>query len=241
MTVADRLAGIRARVDAACDAAGRDRASVRLLAASKTRTAAEVAVALAAGQRLFGENRAQELRDKPPAVDDLADAAGLPRPEWHFIGALQRNKVKYVVGRATLVHAVDSLRLAEALDSRVAALGAPPLGVLIEVNVGGEKSKAGVPPAAALDLARAVDALPGIHVRGLMTIPPPVDRPADAAPFFARLAGLAATGRAAGLALDELSMGMSGDFEEAIRHGATIVRVGTAIFGPRDPGAPQGG
>ncbi len=234
MTVADRLAAIRARIDAACEAAGRDRAAVRLLAASKTRPPEEVVAAVAAGHGLFGENRAQELRDKAPAVDAAADAAGLARPEWHFIGALQRNKVKYVVGRATLIHAVDSLRLAEAIGKRQRSQGLPgDARILIEVNVGGEASKAGVPPDAALDLAHAAHALDGVSVAGLMTIPPPVDRPGDAGPYFAQLARLAADGRAAGLPLDELSMGMSGDFEEAIRHGATIVRVGTAIFGQR--------
>lgn len=230
MSIAERLAAIQSRVHAACDAAGRDRASVRLLAASKTRSPEEVAEALAAGQRLFGENRGQEMRDKPGQVDALAASAGLPVPEWHFIGALQRNKVKYVVGRATLVHAVDSLRLGEALSDRVERTGAAPLGVLVEVNVGGEQSKAGVTPEAALELCAALQALPGLTVRGLMTIPPAVP---DPAPHFARMAALQAEGRARGLPLDELSMGMSGDFEAAIAHGATIVRVGTAIFGPR--------
>lgn len=233
MSIADRLHTIRARVDAACAAAGRDRSGVRLLAASKTRAPAEVLEAMQAGHRLFGENRGQEMRDKPGAVDGLAEAAGLPAPEWHFIGALQRNKVKYVVGRATLVHAVDSERLGQALSDRVVRTGAPELGVLVEVNVGAEQSKAGVPPDEALALAAALHALPGIAVRGLMTIPPAVAVPEDAAPYFARMAALQAEGRAAGLPLDELSMGMSGDFEVAIAHGATIVRVGTAIFGPR--------
>jgi len=233
LTIAQRLHAIQARVHAACDAAGRDRSSVRLLAASKTRTAEDVLEAMQAGHGLFGENRGQEMRDKPGAVDGLAEAAGLGPPEWHFIGALQRNKVKYVVGRATLVHAVDSLRLGAALSERVERTGAEALGVLVEVNVGGEASKAGVTPEAALDLCRALDSLPGLAVRGLMTIPPAVAAPEDAAPFFARMAQLQADGLSTGLALDELSMGMSGDFEVAIQHGATIVRVGTAIFGPR--------
>ena len=231
MSIADRLHAIQARVQSACLAAGRAPSAVRLLAASKTRSAAEVVQALDAGQRLFGENRGQEMRDKPAAVAALA--AGLPTPEWHFIGALQRNKVKYVVGRATLVHAVDSLRLGQALSDRVGRTGTADLGVLVEVNVADEQSKAGVPPEAALELAGALHALPGIQVRGLMTIPPAVEPPALAAPHFARMAALQAEGRARGLPLDELSMGMSGDFEVAIAHGATIVRVGTAIFGRR--------
>jgi len=233
LTIAQRLHAIQARVHAACDAAGRDRSSVRLLAASKTRTPEDVLEAMRAGHGLFGENRGQEMRDKPLGVDMLAQAAGLGAPEWHFIGALQRNKVKYVVGRATLVHAVDSLRLGEALSERVERTGADPLGILVEVNVGGEHSKAGISPEAALDLCASLDALPGLSVRGLMTIPPAVEDPEDAAPFFARMARLQTEGRSAGLPLEELSMGMSGDFEVAIQHGATIVRVGTAIFGPR--------
>lgn len=233
MSIAVRLHAIQERVVSACHAAGRAPESVRLLAASKTRSPEDVLEALAAGHRLFGENRGQEMRDKPSAVGVLAAEAGLPSPEWHFIGALQRNKVKYVVGRATLVHAVDSLRLGQALSDRVGRTGAPDLGVLVEVNVAAEQSKAGVTPGEALELAGALQALPGIQVRGLMTIPPAVDRPEEAAPYFARMAALKAEGRTLGLPLDELSMGMSGDFEVAIAHGATIVRVGTAIFGRR--------
>lgn len=233
MSIADRLRAIQDRVHAACLAAGRDPSGVRLLAASKTRSPGEVVEAITAGQLLFGENRGQEMRDKPGAVDGLLAGAGLPTPEWHFIGALQRNKVKYVVGRAALVHAVDSLRLGEALSDRVVATGAAPLGVLVEVNVAGEQSKAGVRPSEALALAADLDALPGLCARGLMTIPPAVARAEDAAPWFAELADLRARGRAQGLPLDELSMGMSGDFEVAIAHGASLVRVGTAIFGAR--------
>jgi len=221
-----RLAAVRARFDAAVQAAGRDPASVRLLAASKTRTPDAVRVAIAEGQRLFGENRAQELRDKGTALD------GEPI-EWHFIGALQKNKVKYVVGRATLIHSVDSLALAEAIDGRVARQGLPPVDVLVQVNVGREPSKSGATPEDTLALARAIDALGHVNVVGLMTIPPAVDDPRDAAPFFDEMVALAAAGRDAGLALRELSMGMSHDMEVAIAHGATIVRVGTAIFGPR--------
>ena len=207
MTIAQRLHAIQARVHAACEAAGRDRSSVRLLAASKTRTPGDVCEALTAGHTLFGENRGQEIRDKPAAVEALARAAGLPSPEWHFIGALQRNKVKYVVGRATLVHAVDSLRLGEALSERVERMNVQPLGVLVEVNVGGEQSKAGVTPDAALDLCLALHALPGLEVRGLMTIPPAVGEPEDAAPFFRQMASLRDAGREHGLPLDGFQHG----------------------------------
>ncbi|MCB9777105.1 MAG: YggS family pyridoxal phosphate-dependent enzyme [Alphaproteobacteria bacterium] len=234
-----RLAGVLARIDAACVAAGRDRSEVRLLAATKTRSADEIIAGVVAGLTLVGENRAQELRDKfAPVAAGLPP--GVPAPEWHFIGPLQRNKVKYVVGRATLIHAVDSLKLAEELSKRAEELDAsapapagPPIGVLVEVNTGDEESKAGVPPSHALALCREIQALPHLALRGLMTIPPNTDRPEDAAPYFELLAELASRGRAEGLPLTELSMGMSGDLDVAIAHGATIVRVGTAIFGPR--------
>lgn len=239
MSIADRLAAVQARIDRACAAAGRPRAEVRLLAASKTRTAAELLQGVEAGITLLGENRAQELRDKYEPVQQGLPP-GVAPPEWHFIGPLQRNKVKYVVGRATMVHAVDSLKLAEELSARVVELPAgaappagPPLQVLVEVNVGGEASKAGVPPAQALELCHQVAALPGLALRGLMTIPPQTEDPLRAAGYFRALRLLARQGRDQGLPLVELSMGMSDDLEVAIAEGSTIVRVGTAIFGPR--------
>jgi pyridoxal phosphate enzyme (YggS family) len=216
--IADRLAAVRSRIADACAAADRDPATVVLVAVSKTRPAEEVAAALAAGQIDFGENYAQELRDK-------ADTLG-PGPRWHAIGALQRNKVKYVVGRAGLVHDVDSLPLAAEIGRRSPGATA----VLLGVNIGEEPQKSGVRPADVLATAREVGALPGVSLRGLMCIPP---ADADPAPHFRRLATLAEEGRAAGLPLHELSMGMSHDFEVAIRCGATLVRVGTAIFGER--------
>ncbi len=228
--IAGRLAAVEARVAAACAAAGRERSEVRLLAVSKTKPAALIRAALDAGQRDFGENYAQELRDKARAFEGAA-----PAPRWHFIGHLQRNKVKYVVGRAALLHAVHSLRLGEAIGRRA---GGHPQAVLVEVNVGGEASKSGVRPAEALGLCEALAAVEGVSVRGLMAIPPRREDPADAAPFFRELAALAAEGRRRGLALTELSMGMSHDFEVAIACGATIVRVGTAIFGARDRAQP---
>ena len=219
MNLGDRLAQVRARVAAAEQAAGRPAGSVTLVAASKTRSAEEVRAALALGQRDFGENYAQELRDK-------ADALG-PAPVWHFIGRLQRNKVKYVVGRASLVHDVDSLELAREIGARG---GVRTTAVLLGVNIGAEPQKSGVLPDAVLPLAREVVAVPGVRLAGLMCLPP---ADADPAPHFTHLAALAAAGRAEGLPLDVLSMGMSDDLEAAIAAGATHVRVGTAIFGPR--------
>lgn len=236
--LADRLKRVTDRIDAACRAAGRPRSTVRLLAASKTRSPAQVAAVHALGQTLFGENKAQELRDKPGPVAAIAADRGVAPPEWHFIGHLQKNKVKYVVGNATMVHSVDTLALAEALSGRLerqrAAGGTlDDLRCLIEVNVSGEVSKSGVAPAAALDLAAAAHALPGLTVCGLMTMPPFTDDPSESRPHFKALAALAERGRAAGLPLTELSMGMSRDFEHAIACGSTLVRVGTDIFGPR--------
>lgn len=197
--------------------------TVTLVAVSKTRPAADVVEALAAGQVDFGENYAQELRDK-------ADEVGAG-PRWHFIGGLQRNKVKYVVGRAALIHDVDSLALAEEIGKRS---GTVPTAILIGVNMG-EAQKTGVPLGNVLDFARSLMGVAGVTLRGLMTIPPPAEDPDAAAPFFAELADLAARGRADGLPLTELSMGMSHDWPVAVRHGATLVRVGSAIFGARPP------
>lgn len=229
MSVAARLTEVRARIAAAEAASGRAPGSVRLVAVSKTFPVEAIREALDAGQTLFGESRPQELRDKTGPVG--------PAARWHLIGPLQRNKIKYVVGRAEMVESVDSLDLAVALSERVVATGGDggprPLPVLIEVHLGDEASKHGVSPQEAPPLARAVVALPGLALRGLMAVPPYSDDPEQTAPWFERLADLAAEGRAEGLPLTELSMGMSHDFEVAIRHGATLVRVGTAIFGER--------
>ena len=174
MSITHRLASLEARIDAACAAAGRQRREIRLLAASKTHQATALEEALAAGQILFGESRAQELRDKALAVA-LSDEH--LQPEWHFIGHLQRNKVKYVVGTATMVHTVDALKLAEALGKRVLAERSrgtqlPDLQVLVEVNLGSERTKRGVRPDEALAACRRVAGVEGLSLRGLMAIPP---------------------------------------------------------------------
>ncbi len=226
------VAALRAQLQAEAVAAGRPPEAVRLLLATKTQPAARIAAALSGGHRLIGENRAQELRDKAP------DLAGLA-PEWHFIGPLQKNKIKYVVGTATLIHSVDSLELGAAIAAE--AQRRAPGGVqdvLLQVNIGREPSKAGAPPEACLALAAGLSALPGLRLRGLMAIPPEEGEPAAARAWFDAVAALAAAGRAQGLALTELSMGMSGDHAQAIAAGATLVRVGTAVFGARAPRAP---
>lgn len=226
-TTAERIAQVRARIDQACLDAGRAPDSVRLLAASKTQPAKVVAEALAAGQTLLGENRAQSLRDKAPLL-----AAHNPAPDWHFIGRLQKNKIKYVLPWASLIHTVDSLGLAEAIASR-AAKASRPIGLLVQVNIGRDPAKSGVEPEQALELCRAIHELPSVELRGLMTMPPATEEPEGARPFFAHLAQLAAQGRAEGLPTHELSMGMSADFAQAVAEGSTIIRIGTAIFGAR--------
>ncbi|HLK89081.1 MAG TPA: YggS family pyridoxal phosphate-dependent enzyme [Polyangia bacterium] len=224
--IADGLAAVQARISAAERAAGRAPGSVRLLAVSKKMPPDDVRAAMAAGQRAFGENYAQELRDKRAAL------AGAPAPpEWHYIGPLQSNKVKYVAGQVALVHTVDSAALLEA----IAARGAPQ-ACLVQVNVAGEAQKRGLPPADLPALLDRFAALPNVTCAGLMLIPPLTEDPDQARPHFAALRALRA--REAAIArpnvdLRELSMGMSGDLEAAIAEGATIVRVGTAIFGAR--------
>jgi PLP dependent protein len=211
VTLGERIADVRARIARA--AGGR---AVKLVAVTKTHPVERVREAAAAGLDVLGENYVQELLAKRAALADL-------RIEWHFIGHLQRNKAKDVVGKVALVHGVDSLALAEALARRATS----PQDILIEVNLGGEASKAGVAPADLPALLAALAPLDGVRCRGLMAIPPP----GEGRRHFRALAALA---RDHGL--PELSMGMSDDFEEAIREGATIVRVGTALFGPREVG-----
>lgn len=228
--VAAGIRTVRRRMTAACLAAGRPEGSVRLLAVSKTFPAAAVRDAVAAGQTAFGENYVQEGLDKIQALADLA-------LEWHYIGPLQSNKTRAVAEHYAWVHAVDRLKIAERLSTqRPEAL--PPLNVCIQVNISGEASKAGVAPEETLELARAVGALPRLRLRGLMAIPGPADDfEAQRAPFR-RLRALFDALNAAGLACDTLSTGMSADLEAAIAEGATIVRVGTAIFGQRQYGDP---
>ncbi|MEZ4299741.1 MAG: YggS family pyridoxal phosphate-dependent enzyme [Polyangiaceae bacterium] len=221
-TIQARLTSVRARIEAAVQRAGRPPGSVRLLAVSKTKSEAAIREAYAAGQRDFGENYVQELCAKAEALSDLADL------RFHVIGPLQRNKVKQVVPVASLVHTVDRASLAEEIEKRAAAAGRT-VPVLLEVNVSGEASKAGCSSEEAPSLAALVRSMPHLELRGLMTIPPDTDDREEARPFFAKLREL----RDRIGELPELSMGMSHDFEIAIEEGATIVRVGTAIFGAR--------
>jgi len=214
VSVAERLQALRARLPS----------GVTLVAVSKTQPAEAVREAHAAGQRHFGENYAQEWRDKAAALADLPDLV------WHFVGSLQTNKVKYLVGaeppRAAWVHTLDREELARELSKRAARAGVT-VKVLLEVNVAREPQKAGCLPEEAGRLAAAARALPGLELRGLMCIPP---AEGDPRPHFRALRSLRDR-----LGLADLSMGMSGDWEQAVEEGATLVRVGTALFGPRPP------
>ncbi|MCM2306236.1 MAG: YggS family pyridoxal phosphate-dependent enzyme [Sulfuritalea sp.] len=225
-SIAANLQAVRARIAAACAAAGRPADAVQLLAVSKTWPAAGVREAAAAGQRAFGENYVQE------AVDKAAELTGL-QLDWHFIGPLQSNKTRPVAEGFAWVHSVDRLKVAERLAAQ-RPHGMPPLQACIQVNVSGEASKSGCAPDQAAALAHAVAALPGLRLRGLMAIPEPSDDSRLQRSRFALLRQLRDRLNAEGLGLDTLSMGMSEDLEAAIMEGATIVRVGTAIFGKRD-------
>lgn len=220
MTIAADLASVRGRLDAACRRAGRDPAAVTLVAVSKKQPPEAIREAYAAGQRDFGENYAQELRDKQAA---LADLAGI---RWHALGPLQTNKAKYVAGKVALLHTLDRVDLAQELARRA---GGAKVRALVEVNIGREPQKGGVLPEELPERLAALAAVPGIELAGLMCIPPAADDAEASRPHYRALREL----RDRLLPGGELSMGMSGDFEVAVEEGATLVRVGTAIFGER--------
>ncbi len=227
--IAQNLQQVGDRLRAACRRAGRAPEEVSLVCVSKTLPAAQVSAAHAAGARDFGENYGQELRDK------AAQLAHLPGLRWHFIGPLQRNKIKYAVGTATLIHSVHSVELVREVERRAAAAGLQQ-EVLVQLNLSGEATKSGI---AGGDLDRLLEAFAGCgscRCVGLMTLPPAFDDPRRARPHFAELRRLrdrAARAPRPNVDLRHLSMGMSGDFEVAVEEGATLVRVGTAIFGAR--------
>ncbi len=224
-TIAQRLATVQERIAAAARAAGRDPASVRLVAVSKTVDAEAVREALAAGQVAFGENRVQELANKVAALPEGC--------EWHLIGHLQNNKARTAVRAASWIHSVDSLELLERLDRIAGEEGCRPR-ILLQVNVTGEEAKSGLAPEAVPAAVEAARACANLDCQGFMTM---AEFDADEAALHACFAGLRqlrdAMAARYGMALPELSMGMSGDFEIAIAEGATLVRVGTAIFGSR--------
>jgi pyridoxal phosphate enzyme (YggS family) len=231
ISIAENIARVRERMARAARRVGRNPDSVTLMAVSKTMDSERIRQAFAAGIRVFGENRVQEFQEKFPALSGLAGA------EWHLIGHLQTNKAKKAAEIFCAVDSVDSLRLAEKLDQAAAALGKT-LPVLIEINVGGEESKSGVPldSPELEDLLRGMARLEHLEVRGLMTVPPFVENPEATRPYFRLLRDLRdqiAQRKLPRVRMEVLSMGMSHDFEVAIEEGSTCVRVGTAIFGER--------
>ncbi|VXA96048.1 putative enzyme [Pseudomonas sp. 8AS] len=226
-TIAENIAKVRERIREAAQASQRDLATIGLLAVSKTKPAAAIREAHAAGVRDFGENYLQEALGKQLELADL-DLT------WHFIGPIQSNKTKAIAEHFAWVHSVDRLKIAERLAAQRPA-GLPPLNICLQVNVSGEASKSGCTPDELPALAQAVTQLPQLRLRGLMTIPEPTDDPAEQHAAFARLRELRDR---LDPGLDSLSMGMSHDLEAAIAEGATWVRIGTALFGARDYGQP---
>ena len=229
-TIATNLQAVKARIAAAAHAAGRAAEGVTLLAVSKTFAAEQVRDCAAAGQRAFGENYVQEALDKMEALRKLGP--GAPGLEWHFIGPVQSNKTRPIAENFLWVHGIERERIALRLnDARPPAL--PPLNVCIQVNVSGEASKSGVAPDETVALARTIATLPRLKLRGLMAIPEPTLDRALRRQRFALLRDIQVKLVALGHPLDTLSMGMSDDLEDALAEGATLVRIGTAIFGRR--------
>ncbi|MCR4597939.1 MAG: YggS family pyridoxal phosphate-dependent enzyme [Acetatifactor sp.] len=219
---------VKEKVIKACERAGRNPQDVTLIAVSKTKPLEDLREAYAAGARDFGENKVQELVDKMPEMPSDV--------RWHMIGHLQRNKVKYIVGKVYLIHGVDSLRLAEEISKEAVKQGVT-VNILMEVNVAQEESKFGITAAEAPALAEEIAALPGISLKGLMTIAPYVTNPEENREVFAKLRQLAIDISAKNIdnvTMNVLSMGMTGDYEVAVEEGATFVRVGTGIFGERN-------
>lgn len=240
-TLRERYERLHLRVRAACEAAGRPPASVTILAVSKTFPASQVLELAALGQRAFGESYLQEAVAKIDACDAGRQQAVAGRPEapppaleWHFIGPLQSNKTRPVAERFDWVHSIDRERVARRLSEQRPP-GLAPLNVCVQVNVSGESTKSGCAPEAAGALAQELVRLPGLRLRGVMAIPAPSDDPGVQRAQFARVREVFERLRQEGLDVDTLSMGMSDDLEAAIAEGATLVRVGSALFGDRPP------
>lgn len=224
----ENVIDVERRIQAACDRAGRPRESVTLIAVSKTKPVSDIEEVMTTGILDFGENKVQELTDKYEV---------LPKHlRWHMIGHLQRNKVKYIIDKVVLIHSVDSLRLAEQIEHEAAKVNTT-ADILVEVNVAEETSKFGTTTEAAISLVESIAKLPHIHIRGLMTIAPFTDNPEENRIYFQKLRQLSVDIKSKNIDnvdMDELSMGMTGDYEVAIEEGATMVRVGTGIFGERN-------
>ena len=233
MTISENLQLVQHRIANSAQAADRDPASITLLAVSKTFDVQAVLAAVQAGQRAFGENYVQEAIDKIAATRDMREHNPDLQLEWHFIGPIQSNKTRQIAEHFDWVHSVDRLKIAQRLsEQRPAEM--PPLQICLQVNVSGEATKSGLEPDELLELARAVVLLPNICLRGLMAIPEPTEDVQQQRAAFAKLQLMQNDLQAVGIQTDTLSMGMSADMDAAIAEGATIVRIGTAIFGVRD-------
>ena len=230
MSISENLQVVQHRIATSAQAAGRDPSSIALLAVSKTFDAQAVLTAAQAGQRAFGENYVQEAIDKISATRELNPNLQL---EWHFIGPIQSNKTRQIAEHFDWVHSVDRLKIAQRLSEQ-RPVDMPPLQICLQVNVSGEATKSGLEPDALLELAREVNALPNLRLRGLMAIPEPTEDVEQQRAAFAKLRLMQNDLQAVGIPTDTLSMGMSADMDAAIAEGATIVRIGTAIFGGRD-------
>ncbi len=229
MDLVSNLNSVRERIENAAAKTGRDSSEIKLVAVTKKVEPERVIKSINLGINTFGENYAQEFRDKFKVLEKEVDQ----EIKWHFIGQLQKNKVKYVMGKVELIHSLDSLSVAEEINKRAENMGIM-VPVLIEVDTGGEESKGGINPSKLEEFLKELRCLSSIDVQGLMTMPPYFDDPETARPYFYRLRELRDSLLASFPKLNELSMGMSGDFEVAIEEGATIIRVGSAIFGERD-------
>lgn len=225
--IRENLKTVQNEINAACSRANRDPSQVTLIAVSKTKPVPALREAYDAGVRDFGENKVQEIMDKLPQLpSDI---------RWHMIGHLQRNKVKYIIGKVAMIHSVDSMRLAEEISRESIRRGVE-TDILIEVNIAGEESKYGVSSAEAPELIEKIAKLPGIHVRGLMTIAPYTEVPEKNRPYFDKLTQLSVDIKGKNIdnvSMNVLSMGMTGDYSVALEEGATCIRVGTGIFGER--------
>ncbi len=226
--IADNIRSVEERIAAACERAGRPREDVTLICVTKTKPVEDLRQAYDAGQRVFGENRVQEIIEKFPQLpEDI---------QWHMIGHLQRNKAKYLMDRAVMIHSVDSAALAQTISKEAVKAGRV-MDILLEVNAAGEESKFGLSYDGVLPLIREIAPLPGIHICGLMTVPPYTEDPETSRIYFKKLRELSvdiARQSIDNVSMHTLSMGMTGDFEVAIEEGATHIRVGTAIFGARN-------
>ena len=228
MSITENLSMVENKIAAACKRSGRERDEVKLIAVSKTQPVEAIREAIEYGINSFGENRVQELREKTEIIKDNLD--------WHLIGHLQTNKVKFVVGKVSLIHSLENIRLAEALDKEAAKLGIT-VDVLAEINVAKEASKFGVNPEDAENFIREVSKFPNINIKGLMTVAPYTDISEENRKYFRQLKKIMVDLNSKNIhnvSMNVLSMGMTGDYEVAIEEGATLVRVGTGIFGSRN-------